>query len=361
MRAWDLETIGGNFAEAALDPSRWKHALEQVVSATSSYGAVLLPSTGGVLPTVPFTDEIHPSFETYMRDGWHLRDERNRGIPLMKRRGVIDDLDIFSREEIARHPYYQEFLAPHNLRWFAGVRVSCENDLWCLSLQRTIDQGPFSETEKNRLAELSKGLSGAVAIARGLGSSTAAGILEAFQISRTAAVLINRHGRIFEANEAAQRLLVGEIKIAKGQIVVANSPDATGALSGAIRTLLNRHDGGLCPPIALPRTGRVPILAHPTKLTRMTNNALADCQALLIFIDPDVGLRPAQASLQLLFRLSEAEARLAVQLASGEPLETVAERLGIAKETSRSQLKSIFAKTGTHRQAALVAMLAKVL
>jgi DNA-binding CsgD family transcriptional regulator len=59
--------------------------------------------------------------------------------------------------------------------------------------------------------------------------------------------------------------------------------------------------------------------------------------------------------------LSEAEARLAARLASGEALEMVAEQFGIAKETGRSQLKSIFAKTGVHRQAELVALLAPLL
>jgi DNA-binding CsgD family transcriptional regulator len=46
---------------------------------------------------------------------------------------------------------------------------------------------------------------------------------------------------------------------------------------------------------------------------------------------------------------------------AGEALEVVAEKFGIAKETGRSQLKSIFAKTGVHRQAQLVALLAPLL
>jgi DNA-binding CsgD family transcriptional regulator len=56
-----------------------------------------------------------------------------------------------------------------------------------------------------------------------------------------------------------------------------------------------------------------------------------------------------------------AEARLAAVVASGESLERSAERLGIAKETSRSQLKSIFAKTGCHRHSELVAVLSTFL
>lgn len=360
MHPWDPEAAQADFANAALDASLWRTALDRAVAMTDSYGAVLLPVTGGVLPTIPFTETMTGSVEAYIRDGWHLRDERHRGISIMRRRGIVDDLDLFSAESIAKHPYYQEFLAPYGLRWFAGVRVSCGEDLWCLSLQRTIDQPPFSQAEKNRLAELSKGLSGTAAIARALGASAAAGALEAFQISGTAVVLINRHGRIYEANEAARRLLVGETKIVNGR-VVANSREATAALDRAVHGLLNRGGGGLYPPIAFGRKGRRPLLAYPAKLSSTMGNALADCQAMVIFIDPDVHPHPSETSLQSAFRLTEAEARLAVHLTSGESLEEVAERLGIAKETSRSQLKSIFAKTGVHRQAELVALLAGVL
>jgi DNA-binding CsgD family transcriptional regulator len=67
---------------------------------------------------------------------------------------------------------------------------------------------------------------------------------------------------------------------------------------------------------------------------------------------------PAAGALKSLFGLTKAEARLAAHLASGEALDSAAAALGIARETARVQLKSVFAKTGTHRQAELVALLA---
>jgi DNA-binding CsgD family transcriptional regulator len=74
-----------------------------------------------------------------------------------------------------------------------------------------------------------------------------------------------------------------------------------------------------------------------------------------------LGWKPPEATLRRAFRLTEAEARLGALLASGESVGTAAERLGITKETSRSQLKTIFAKVGVHRQSALVAVLSTLL
>jgi hypothetical protein len=121
-----------------------------------------------LIPNIPFSERTASSLETYLRDDRYQRNERHKGIHIMMQRGVVDDLDSSPLERIKHHPYYQEFLAPHGLRWFVGVRVICGEDLWCLLLQRSIEQGPFSPTEKQRLAKLSFSSSAALARATGL-------------------------------------------------------------------------------------------------------------------------------------------------------------------------------------------------
>ncbi len=68
-----------------------------------------------------------------------------------------------------------------------------------------------------------------------------------------------------------------------------------------------------------------------------------------------------EASLRVSFGLTAAEAKLAARIALGDPLETIAEELGLTKETSRNQLKNVFQKTGVHRQAELAAIFARLL
>ncbi|MGY3582453.1 DNA-binding CsgD family transcriptional regulator [Bradyrhizobium sp. USDA 4341] len=360
MPLGNIDLIEERFLEAATDPSQWVRALDVAATVTNSVGALLLPVTGRMFASVPHSDSVSGSFEAYVRDGWFARDERHRGIDLMKRRGVIDDLDLHSIEEIKRHPYYQEFLAPHGLRWFGGVGIQCGSDLWCLSIQRTIVQGPFSEAEKSQLATLSTRLSSTAAIAGTLGDASAIGALEAFEMSGRGAALINRAGRIFKLNQVAEQLLREDLWVVKGRLA-ATDTTAIATLEKAIGELINSKGAASRPPIAISRKGRHPLLAYPTRLASMARNALADCQAMIIFVDTEQVQRPPASTLQTAFRLTEAEARLAAQLAGGDSLETAADRMGIAKETSRSQLKSIFSKTGTHRQAELVAMLATLL
>ena len=120
---FDTESISSAFAEAAVDQLKWPSAMERVAEATRSFGAGLFPVRGR-LPNVPLSRSMAPSFEAYVRDGWIEHDERYLSTPIIARRGVATDLDFTSADEIANHPYDQEFLGRFGLRWFAGVRAA---------------------------------------------------------------------------------------------------------------------------------------------------------------------------------------------------------------------------------------------
>ncbi len=77
-------------------------------------------------------------------------------------------------------------------------------------------------------------------------------------------------------------------------------------------------------------------------------------------VDLDECSEPKIETLQAIFGLTKAEARLAIELACGQTLEDIADEHGVSISTARVQLKSIFAKTGTSRQAELVALLTRL-
>ena len=61
--------------------------------------------------------------------------------------------------------------------------------------------------------------------------------------------------------------------------------------------------------------------------------------------------------LQMVFGLTPAETRLAEHLVGGKSLAEIGEQLKLSRETLKSQLRSLFAKTDTRRQGELVALL----
>jgi DNA-binding CsgD family transcriptional regulator len=81
----------------------------------------------------------------------------------------------------------------------------------------------------------------------------------------------------------------------------------------------------------------------------------------IVFIsDPEQNASVSSEILQVLFGLTPAEARLAIALLEGKSILQTAVRHNVSRETVRSQIKSLFQKTGTKRQGELVRLLAGV-
>jgi DNA-binding CsgD family transcriptional regulator len=100
----------------------------------------------------------------------------------------------------------------------------------------------------------------------------------------------------------------------------------------------------LSPPFISPPAPRVP-------------DDSAAALILLILRDPD---RQPAVPWQVFarhFHLTDAELRLCVAWASGLTLREYSEKFHVSPHTARSQLKSIFDKTSTHRQVQLLRLI----
>ena len=83
--------------------------------------------------------------------------------------------------------------------------------------------------------------------------------------------------------------------------------------------------------------------------------------AFFVIVTPLDATRLAPVELiQGLFDLTTTEARVARSLAAGGDIGSTAETFGIARETVRAHLKSIFAKTGFSRQTDLATAISLV-
>jgi DNA-binding CsgD family transcriptional regulator len=157
-----------------------------------------------------------------------------------------------------------------------------------------------------------------------------------------------------------EQLLGNDLQIVNRR-VISFDRSATASLDRALHELIwSTGSLALHPPVVLPRNRGRPILAYLSRSPGSIREGFGLCQAIMVLVDLEA--RPAAAPRDLIeaFRLTPAEARLAARLAAGEPIEMMAEKLGIAYETARNVLKSIFHKTETRRQGELIALLARL-
>lgn len=95
----------------------------------------------------------------------------------------------------------------------------------------------------------------------------------------------------------------------------------------------------------------------PLSREHLDSGSAAPSACAAIFISRPGSIHLPWRKVAIYYGLTQAEAKLAVQLAGGVSLEEAAGHLDISIHTARTHLKAVFAKTGARRQPELVAML----
>jgi DNA-binding CsgD family transcriptional regulator len=159
------------------------------------------------------------------------------------------------------------------------------------------------------------------------------------------AALVWADGSVLAANEAATRTLRAMLGAAAHQARPARMP-------ARLRAML-KHQATT--PVFLNLGKARPCVAQRVSLSD-------DERHFLVLIADLNTLTGARADLlEHGFGLTACEARVAVALSTGMTPTEIAKHHGISMGTVRSQLKSIFVKTGTRRQPELIAVLARLL
>lgn len=159
-------------------------------------------------------------------------------------------------------------------------------------------------------------------------------------------------------NREGERLLrsSGGLTTVEGRLAAANPADAARLQTTVLRAVARglSVDTGV---LRIRRDGRRPVLVRvlPFGSEPLRGTGGTDRTVFIMAVDPD-GHDGGEADLQALFELTPGEGRVACLAAEGISLPAIAERLDVSLPTVKSHLQHIFQKTGTHRQAELVAL-----
>jgi DNA-binding CsgD family transcriptional regulator len=163
-------------------------------------------------------------------------------------------------------------------------------------------------------------------------------------------------------NGAAETLFNDEIFIQNKRLHLRDKLAAS-ILDRSLRRLAGTsdHDAVQFSPIVARRKVGRPVIIEALPVPPAAKTPFLRARALLTFTSLDSKPAPDPSVLAAVFGLTPAEARLASIMATGANPELAADQLHVSRETVRNQLKALFAKTATHRQAELVALLSKLL
>ncbi len=309
---------------------------------------------------VLYTASLNGLAQAYVRDGWHLNDPRvARSMPrLIAGERVITDLDLFTPEEVRREPYYNEFLIPNGFRWLGVVAFRAGSSLWRLSLQRTPKEGMFAPGPCPFSARLSRRLSDAATLSKAVSQAALTGCTNALDLVHLPALAIDRFGRVLAANAAAEATFDHGLRVQDRQLLIGDQ-SAGIEFGNFVARMRIVSEIGFVPtnPILVRRRAKPPVLMRVLPIEPAARSPFLGARALLLLTDLRKMRFIGPELLVQTFGLTRAEANLAVLIGAGQPLEHAAGKLSIARLTARTQLKAVFAKTDTHRQGELVALL----
>ncbi|PWR25925.1 helix-turn-helix transcriptional regulator [Zavarzinia aquatilis] len=350
------ELLIDDLYSAAWLPELWPRVLDRISGLADAHGAVFF-AIGNGEPRWVGNATGSRVMEAYLEGGWQTRNRRAERAAALNHPGFLGDLDIFTMEEIARDPLYTEFFRGLGLGWCMGTTVfSPSGEILVLNVERRYEKGPMSRAALEALDPLRPHFARAALMASRLQLERAVTTTKALEMVGLPAAVIAPDGVALAVNSLFDSLGTHVVARAHGRIGL-HARGADQLLQAAI-TELGRPGGGSIHSIPLPASeDAAPLIVHLVPVRREARDLFGRAMGIFVATPIMAGPNLPTALLQGLFDLSPAEARIAGLVGSGMTPEAAAKALGVGKETVRHHLKSVFAKTGTGRQAELVALL----
>lgn len=266
--------------------------------------------------------------------------------------GIYSD-EIIPVEQLHKTEFYSDWLAPNDVECSIGVTIDKNGDCPLIISTVTSRADPeLNSAFSEQLTRIAPHLRRAARFhrnspARWAGFDLGASLFDALDVG---AVLVGENGSIKTISRTGQELLDGGALMSispLGQLRLRDD-DAQAAL----REMLKRtYDG----------SKTVSLLSNGTKLTLI---AVEKDRISLYFEGPTVailiqpagpGSRPVGIDqIAGLYGLTNSEQRALAGIVDGKTVTRIAEEAGLSRETIRTQLKSLYAKTGTGGQTDLL-------
>lgn len=271
--------------------------------------------------------------------------------------------EVFAPQRIKRERFFREFLQKWDYRYVTGLRMGEGGGLTTyLDLNRRAEQGPHDEQDMRFLRQLTIHLTRASKLFYKTRSfrDRFAPSLGSLQYLPSSLFILDQWHRVLFANAAAETLFLSDPTLTvQDGVLEVNAPAMRKKFGDEFERVIAT---GIPSAVLLKSPSGERGTSLPCYLLRLPERPesyqLRGDPAVLVLV-PRAAPNPpeAVALLRTLYSLSRREADLAIAIANAVTPQDYARNAGLEISTVRSQLKSVFIKTGTHRQTELVRLL----
>lgn len=352
----EIEGLIDGIYEAGVDPSQWLTLMERLADTTGGFDAVLGGLSGTHEPVflAPRTDP--DMVDTYVRY-YHTSNPLARAVRAMPKGMAALDHELVDMESLHGTPFYNDWCVPQGLHYGVALTIATTGS-WSANLVISGSK-PFDEDVVQRLQFLSPHLTRAFHINQVLHESRSESLsaFSAMALVDRGVFLIGENQTCEPANKLAE-FIVGQA-------------DALRLHQGRLECVLPEENRLLHRAIHLAATGKAASTSATIRITRGSSRQPLQAMAIplpndgwtyggrlhrvMVFVtDQEARLCKRLEELRQDYRLTLAETAVLQELTRGGDRTAIAVRLGVSLATVRTQLTSIFDKTGVRRQADIV-------
>ncbi|WP_420146103.1 helix-turn-helix transcriptional regulator [Sphingobium sp.] len=350
------------FLSAALAPEQWGVAIKAMADATSSrHGQLIGFGPGGA--SFNWISEIDPGITTrYTADSQNRPDHNFRvgADQVTGRPGIVHEAHYDIARQSLRSDEYLDMCSDFDIFDGCQTRLVASNDQMVgLALLRDGRNGRTSVEERELFGQIAGHARAAVRLQQSIEHQGFALLSGTFEAMDRACWLLDATGRVGGMTPRADALLASSrLRVSDGWLASERAEESRAmvrAMRGVIGSPVLPAD-----PLALPDdAGGIAIMLEYHPLPR---HPWAMSFAPRAIVTARVG-EPTGRHVQLLtrtFRLTPAEADIAIRLSAGQARPAIASARGVSIETLKVQIRSIYDKTGCNRESQLVRMIGMI-
>lgn len=343
--------------EASFIPEKWPVLLDGLAQAVEGLGGYLFTISQGASAYLA-SEAVAPHVEAFMREGWMTVNARGARAEALAYPGFITDLDAFTEQELETEPIYRDFLHPRGIGWAAGTHIPIPTgDVLSFNLERKTERGPFERDYVDALDRMRPHLARAAMVSARIGLEKARAGADALEALGLPAAVLGGRGQLLACNGLMDTLIPATVQDCSGRAKITDKK-ADALLESALSALAGGARGGIVQSFPITgENGRPSSVVHLLPVRGSAHDLFSRIHCILVIMPLPGPGAPSANVLQALFDLTPSEARIASALADGRSIDAISVDFGIARETVRSHLRSIFAKSGVSKQSSLVRLL----
>jgi len=360
-----LSKLLGILYDAAADPSLWETFLQELARSTraESAGLVMVDSTQDLF-TVSQSWNVDPeAMGLYQAHYGSIDVWAQRGI--LRPSGTVEYSEaLCPPSQLARTEIYNDFLRRFGVEHGLFCAVENTRRSWAsVSLYRSASSTAFQPSEHKVLHLLAPHMQRAFRLLSKFSElkNKSVALHQALDTFQTGVIFLGSKGEIVVMNRSAEKLVSARdgLLATRDGLLAEHAAEST-LMATTIRQAASTSNGqGISAgsTVLISRRTRPPL---QLLISPIHNSVVQTSEhvAVAVFVtDPLRHQRPAQQTLQILYGLTPAECRVALLLSDGHSPRKIATTVGVTDSTVRSQIKSIFLKTGVKRQGELIRLL----